>query len=649
MRSSFMKLNKISLSLLFTALPLAACQHQPMADEDMSGFKMEPTPAAEPVKLAPVVQGNIFMRRSDDGDYQLPPRQIDLVRKELETLNTQLAQIHKDTRKDMNGRFETLDAWLADMQKQRAKESEEKAVLLKALDEKFSEIESKSSSSAQRLSSLEGYQKAQADEKLALLKALDEKFAQVEEQRTDVEKRLQQVASEDVNGRRLLEEQKTKLENEIASIKTQTKAQQVQLAQLNDENLTRLMSLERMQKQREKEKGLLLKALDEKFTEMAKRNVVLEDKLAAVASDDLAGRMRLQREKEEVESALKRIKEESSFQKQALAELEGDVKRREEMASIRSKALKEGREMRLMEEFELRKMVSEARRGHAKAEAARQVEEERRRQQEMLEVAEKRQVLQQRVVTLQDKLTILTEQEQQQAREAEARRQHMEERLQARLWAMKEEYDLKVAKLKEQNEKDVIEKFAALEEKHKADMAEAEEYRHAIEERIFAMESQGIAEKPRARNLDDPEGIHVTGNKIGKKKSKSVNGLPVVEDPDIMTEEPGVGVIGSTNPADWVSLGSYSLVVHEDNKPLDHIIRDAVRKAEPFVGPWKIKWKLKKGHMDILDERFSLDAETTFNAFANYISNFMRSHRGFELTFNLFEEDRVLVITDEVL
>ena len=68
--------------------------------------------------------------------------------------------------------------------------------------------------------------------------------------------------------------------------------------------------------------------------------------------------------------------------------------------------------------------------------------------------------------------------------------------------------------------------------------------------------------------------------------------------------------------------------------------------AEPYVGDWDVKWKLKPEHMDVLDERFSLDVETDFDAFTSYLSNYMKSYRGFGLTFNIFRKERILVVTD---
>ena len=40
--------------------------------------------------------------------------------------------------------------------------------------------------------------------------------------------------------------------------------------------------------------------------------------------------------------------------------------------------------------------------------------------------------------------------------------------------------------------------------------------------------------------------------------------------------------------------------------------------------------------MDILQEKFSLDAETTFEEFVNYLASYMVNERGVKLSFSLF-------------
>ena len=100
------------------------------------------------------------------------------------------------------------------------------------------------------------------------------------------------------------------------------------------------------------------------------------------------------------------------------------------------------------------------------------------------------------------------------------------------------------------------------------------------------------------------------------------------------------------DPSSWIQLKDYNVVVHEDNTKLRNIMKNIMTKAEPFVGPWQVKWKLKRENSDVVNERFSLDAETTFASFADYISDFLRKYRGFPIEFKIFEEERILVITD---
>ena len=97
----------------------------------------------------------------------------------------------------------------------------------------------------------------------------------------------------------------------------------------------------------------------------------------------------------------------------------------------------------------------------------------------------------------------------------------------------------------------------------------------------------------------------------------------------------------------WLDLQDYEVVVHEDNARLEDIMDRVIKRASGYAGPWQVKWKLKPGHDTVLDERFSLNVETSFQEFAEYLSTYMEGYRGFGLQFNIFNNERVLVITDE--
>jgi hypothetical protein len=115
-------------------------------------------------------------------------------------------------------------------------------------------------------------------------------------------------------------------------------------------------------------------------------------------------------------------------------------------------------------------------------------------------------------------------------------------------------------------------------------------------------------------------------------------------------KEPGAEKVVLHRPKhreDWINVRRYHVIVHEDNKTLDQMLREILAQAEPFVGPWELKWKLSKENEDIKLQRFSLDAETTFEEFANYLAQYMFNTRGVPVTFNLFDGERVMVISDE--
>ena len=129
----------------------------------------------------------------------------------------------------------------------------------------------------------------------------------------------------------------------------------------------------------------------------------------------------------------------------------------------------------------------------------------------------------------------------------------------------------------------------------------------------------------------------------GVDSSKNINkNLQRVDNIDIVPSRTRMG-----SPADWVTLEEYHVVVHEDNRMLRDLIYDLMVRAEPFVGPWQVKWKLSPENEDVLSERFSLDAETTFGNFVNYLSEYLSGYRGFRLRFDIFNSERILVITDE--
>lgn len=130
-----------------------------------------------------------------------------------------------------------------------------------------------------------------------------------------------------------------------------------------------------------------------------------------------------------------------------------------------------------------------------------------------------------------------------------------------------------------------------------------------------------------------------------------------IEDPAVVAERETnrtLALAGKANraitplpPHQWIDLADYKVSVHAENQPLQLMVENIVKEAEPFTGPWKVEWKLHKDNTGILDERFSLNTETTFVEFSAYLSDFMMNYRGFGLKFSLFKHERVLVISEK--
>ncbi|MFZ2586554.1 MAG: hypothetical protein WAZ18_00290 [Alphaproteobacteria bacterium] len=136
--------------------------------------------------------------------------------------------------------------------------------------------------------------------------------------------------------------------------------------------------------------------------------------------------------------------------------------------------------------------------------------------------------------------------------------------------------------------------------------------------------------------------------------SKGLGVAPIGGDAAIEPAAGDVKLAGLAKPSmmkarqrqDWIDLRKYRVIVHEDGKTLPQLLGDVMGKAETYTGPWEVKWKIDPKNNDVLNEKFSLDAETTFEEFVNYLANYMVNARGVKLSFSLFDSERVLVISD---
>lgn len=105
-------------------------------------------------------------------------------------------------------------------------------------------------------------------------------------------------------------------------------------------------------------------------------------------------------------------------------------------------------------------------------------------------------------------------------------------------------------------------------------------------------------------------------------------------------------VAAITDPTQWVDIKNVRVIMHADNRNLDQLMTDLLAQVRPYSGPWQLQWRLKKDNLDLLDDPFSLNTETTFGELVNYLSDFMVNYRGIRLKFEMYNAERILVITD---
>jgi hypothetical protein len=114
----------------------------------------------------------------------------------------------------------------------------------------------------------------------------------------------------------------------------------------------------------------------------------------------------------------------------------------------------------------------------------------------------------------------------------------------------------------------------------------------------------------------------------------------------MLNPNPAFNLNRARSRSSWMDIRQYKVVVHQDNQTIGQMLNEVVAAAEPFAGPWQIKWRLSEDNKTIMNEKFSLDAETNFDEFLSYLSQYVMNDRGVKLSFSLFDTERVIVISD---
>lgn len=616
------------MGIFATILALAGCQGaynshtgtpQPVLDQRVA--------QETPLKMDTIPQGGIIMKRTYDPSWEMPKRDVDVLREQLSKLQGEFIQLHTGQEQKMLSKFQEVEQRVAQMRREEMRKAAQDAELMALVKSKFDTID-------KNISFLKASEAQQISEKDALLAVLDDKFVAVED-------RLEQLNKKD---------------------DFQNKAHQQEIR----------MALEELSKIKA-EKDVLIRALDKKFNEVENFTEVLSEGLKSVEYEqDVQNRLAVARKQAMEEAREMRLLEELEMRKsleqdrreqlslvmqqaerEKLAGERANIERAKRQAELEFKIASLKKELDIIEMQEARRMSEADVRAQAMKESLevrlasvrdvydmkfKQLEKEKVELNNKLTALNEKSVqkIQENRNLLEEKIEKLNATQEKSAKDSKAYKEQL-----ANLEADKKALEEKLAEVDatavialEEQKESLQKTIEELRQEQSLALEEAASYRDAIEERIFAMESQ------KGKPVRD-ESINSESLKLGRVIETTARTSNIE-----MTASDEGGVLGGYPQEDWIDLEDYQVVMHINNDKLEDIMDELLVRAQPYVGDWDVKWKLKPEHMDILDERFSLDVETDFDAFTSYLSNYMKSYRGFGLTFNIFRKERILVVTD---
>ncbi|MAI08017.1 MAG: hypothetical protein CMF61_03570 [Magnetococcales bacterium] len=619
---------KQKMGIFATILALAGCQGaynshtgapQPVLDQRVA--------QETPLKMETISQGGIIMKRTYDPSWEMPKRDVDVIREQLSKLQGEFIQLHTGQEQKMLSKFQEVEQRVAQMRREEMRKAAQDAELMALVKSKFDTID-------KNISFLKASEAQQISEKDALLAVLDDKFVAVED-------RLEQLNKKD---------------------DFQNKAHQQEIR----------MALEELSKIKA-EKDVLIRALDKKFNEVENFTEVLSEGLKSVEYEqDVQNRLAVARKQAMEEAREMRLLEELEMRKsleqdrreqlslvmqqaerEKLAGERANIERAKRQAELEFKIASLKKELDIIEMQEARRMSEADVRAQAMKESLevrlasvkdvydmkfKQLEKEKAELNNKLASLNEKSVqeIQKNRSLLEDKIEKLNATQEKSAEDSKVYKEKLAN-LEDDKNALEEklaEVDVTTITALEEQKESLQKTIEELKQQQDIAMEEAASYRDAIEQRIFAMESQ--KGKPVKQESIDSEDLKL--GRVIETTARTSN----IE----MTAADKGGVLGGYPQEDWIDLEDYQVVMHINNDKLEDIMDELLTRAQPYVGDWDVKWKLKPEHMDVLDERFSLDVETDFDAFTSYLSNYMKSYRGFGLTFNIFRKERILVVTD---
>ncbi len=164
---------KQKMGIFATILALAGCQGaynshtgapQPVLDQRVA--------QETPLKMETIPQGGIIMKRTYDPSWEMPKRDVDVIREQLSKLQGEFIQLHTGQEQKMLSKFQEVEQRVAQMRREEMRKAAQDAELMALVKSKFDTID-------KNISFLKASEAQQISEKDALLAVLDDKFVAV--------------------------------------------------------------------------------------------------------------------------------------------------------------------------------------------------------------------------------------------------------------------------------------------------------------------------------------------------------------------------------------------------------------------------------------------------------------------------------------
>lgn len=160
-----------------------------------------------------------------------------------------------------------------------------------------------------------------------------------------------------------------------------------------------------------------------------------------------------------------------------------------------------------------------------------------------------------------------------------------------------------------------------------------------MEAQRLQMEALKLSDKAQGLPNEVPEDLGPEG--LDRVYSSMVSGR--VRDADI--ERLANIVINGRATAE--SLGDATFALEAQDLPLKEIFALIVADVEDMAGSWRISWQLRPSNKHIMEEKWTVTAESTVNDFISYVARQVYKAHGVKLAFKMFGKNRVVVITEK--